>query len=953
MDFLNSRITFASMHAFEDVGVRELEEDLSRSFPQAGSHCEYSKAEDVLVIRGKLEGLAAKTTVFVCSFIERNSNSGDLLELSTGVREECPLVDDTDNSHDEGLLMSDDDPVRVVPHAFTQGVGCFAHEKHREMLGELARHTGTEIAIIDEIKGLQVSGGNEGDVNDALERPSRIETPLSCLGNPDIKNIAVGLTESGKGWMTQAYEDLHPEAPHHSLYLNEETGMYTPAKNLVEPPRCRHANKKSRIWSDFFFQEIGDGANFLALGLTAGIIDTETQFVLSGVIDEHPHLSSEKNKYVSEWVNRVNGLDMGVTEAALKSETPAGSLHSAGSATKLPPHPGVKKAPGIKVRRPIQFREDAIRSVPDAASLALPRDSNGLTMSSQKRWKWEYHFDASGTTNGHAAVAKVENYISNDGPSSIKSAANSLKPKSMSHYPNEPGPASLRPSMAAASASNIVTTKSKFKGPLSEPHAKPAPRKDHLINVNAAVKHTDVGLSTIRLEMAGLIPPPSVSPGGRSVPSPGVDPMTFASGELAVLRGSHVAKLTSVCGSNAPSSLVNEVPKEKQDARLESLYHKCSRHYAETTQNPPARPNETKSRKYYRTMTQKAAKPGQKAKRRTSSLAKKQATLEDACEISSQKKSVDKLQGVDVPSGKGPKTPVAADTERRLDFGIFIVALKPIFKAAEAFPGIATFEIQFGLALIPLMPKTRNTNMISSTEWSEIFQPRNGTPTPTTKFVNRLTACGSEIDHIIDLRKSKAEGKSRMFEEEYSEYNICYEFHCRSNTEELLLINQKLSLGAVPPSQNICIYTSLPRGSKMIIEKVVMKRWTRNRFLRPGEGMRNESQDIILQVTEVQDLFLVSKWGKAWYELSLVSPTIETILETNEALEEFISHKSSVATAIGAGGVAQMLQVAKAVVEKMDGVGACNRGLMIPGIPQMNKGLSHADIQSVKEVESV
>jgi hypothetical protein len=25
--------------------------------------------------------------------------------------------------------------------------------------------------------------------------------------------------------------------------------------------------------------------------------------------------------------------------------------------------------------------------------------------------------------------------------------------------------------------------------------------------------------------------------------------------------------------------------------------------------------------------------------------------------------------------------------------------------------------------------------------------------------------------------------------------------------------------------------------------------------------------------------------GKAWYELSLVSPTIETILETNEALE--------------------------------------------------------------------
>ncbi|KAL3438731.1 hypothetical protein BDV09DRAFT_159534 [Aspergillus tetrazonus] len=317
---------------------------------------------------------------------------------------------------------------------------------------------------------------------------------------------------------------------------------------------------------------------------------------------------------------------------------------------------------------------------------------------------------------------------------------------------------------------------------------------------------------------------------------------------------------------------------------------------------------------------------------------------------------------------------------------------------------------------------------------------------PSSLTGSRL--CGSEIDYIIDLRKPKAQGKSRMFEEEYSEYDICYEFHCRSNTDELLLIvideqggfsiqNPKSSLGAVnihfphrvwdaraviesatqyrpgsrpepdelarhladhlwvPASQNICIYTSLPRGrSKMIIEKVVMKRWTRHRFLHPGEGMRNESQDIFLQLTEVQDLFLGIKMlqgiqhvrarytnseemvqrGKAWYELSLVSPTIETILETNEALEvgerteewcsadflgdielspgqEFIPHKSPVATAIGAGGVAQMLQVAKAVIEKMDGVGACNRGLMIPGIPQMNKDLSHADIQSVKEVE--
>jgi hypothetical protein len=77
---------------------------------------------------------------------------------------------------------------------------------------------------------------------------------------------------------------------------------------------------------------------------------------------------------------------------------------------------------------------------------------------------------------------------------------------------------------------------------------------------------------------------------------------------------------------------------------------------------------ETKSRKYYRTMTQKAAKPGQKAKSRTSSLAKIQATLEDAWGISSQKKPVNKLQNVDIPSGKGPRIPATADTKSRLEY---------------------------------------------------------------------------------------------------------------------------------------------------------------------------------------------------------------------------------------------------------------------------------------------
>ncbi|KAL4989805.1 hypothetical protein BDW68DRAFT_186135 [Aspergillus falconensis] len=1127
MDLLKSRVTFASMHAFEDIGVRELEEELIRNFPQAGSHCEYSKAEDVLVIRGRLEGLAVPITVFISSFIERNSNAGDLLEaprlrlleLPTGVRDEYLLGGEPGNSHNGGLLMLDDDPVTVIPHPFTQvtkfwlaaagGVGCFAYNKHSEMLSEVAKHTGTEIAVIDELKGLQVSGRNESDVDDALERLSRIEGPLSRLGNPDIKNIAIGLTESGNGWMIQAYEDLYSESPRHilidssmrrmfvtSLYtFNEDTGTYTPSKNLVEPPRCRHANEKSRIWSDFVYQELGNGDNFAALESMVETNDAEFQLVLTGVVKEHPYLSPEKAKQVSEWV--VEGSDMGVAQAAQRSVSPSSSLHPAVSPTKLPQHPGIKKAPGIKVRRPMQSRADAIRSAPEAASSMLLRDPESPSKWPRKRWEIAYQFNPSATPNGQTAVTKVERSISNGNPSSNESAARFLKPKSISRNPNELEPASFSSSTAADPASNVVTSNPKIQRvpsitnrPPSESHTKPAIREDQLIDVNSAVKPAEVDLSLIRLEMTGLIPSPSVSGGGRSVSSSGVKSMTFVDKGFADLGVSQVAKPASALVSTVPGSLVNGLSREKQEARLGRLNQTYSHYFAGTTQNPPAKPcrrpwdysrileeraisdlervtksetvqssNETKSRKYHRAMAQKATKPGQKAKSKASSLAKKQATLEDVWGMSKQKKPVDELQGLDASSGKDQNTPATGRKRKSEklqkasideDFRGLSVALKPVLEAAEAFPGIVTFELQFGVTLIPRMPKTRNTSLISSTEWSEIFQPRNGMPAPTTKFVNRLTACGSEIDHIVDLRKSKAEGKSRMFEEEYSEYNIRYEFHCRLSADELLLIvideqggfsiqHPKSSLGAVnmhfpqsiwdaraivesatqyrPSSRpdieelarhladhlwvlannDICIYTSLPRASKTIIEKVVMKRWTRHRYLRSGEGMRDETQDIFLQVTEVQDLFLGSKLaqtnhhvrarytnpeemiqrGKAWYELSLVSPTIEAILGTNAALEvgerteewrsadllgeaEFFTgqqpishHKSSVAAAIGRGGVAQMLQVAKALVEKMDGVGACNRGSMIPGPPQVNNGLSHEDIQSVKEVESV
>lgn len=57
------------------------------------------------------------------------------------------------------------------------GLGCFECA-FEDILAEVARLTGTDISVKDDIKRIQVSGNNEDDVDDALEKLSRIEKPL-------------------------------------------------------------------------------------------------------------------------------------------------------------------------------------------------------------------------------------------------------------------------------------------------------------------------------------------------------------------------------------------------------------------------------------------------------------------------------------------------------------------------------------------------------------------------------------------------------------------------------------------------------------------------------------------------------------------------------------------------------------------------------------------------------
>jgi hypothetical protein len=94
----------------------------------------------------------------------------------------------SDTAVEGGLLALDDDSATLIPHQMTRvtkfwlastgGVGCFASNNYRDILKDIAKSTGTEITVPDDLKGIQVSGPCMDDVDDAMAKLSEVEKPL-------------------------------------------------------------------------------------------------------------------------------------------------------------------------------------------------------------------------------------------------------------------------------------------------------------------------------------------------------------------------------------------------------------------------------------------------------------------------------------------------------------------------------------------------------------------------------------------------------------------------------------------------------------------------------------------------------------------------------------------------------------------------------------------------------
>lgn len=210
------------------------------------------------------------------------------------------------------------------------------------------------------------------------------------------------------------------------------------------------------------------------------------------------------------------------------------------------------------------------------------------------------------------------------------------------------------------------------------------------------------------------------------------------------------------------------------------------------------------------------------------------------------------------------------------------------------------------------------------------------------------------------------------------------------------------NLYVYPNRTRVLMFTRTLKDSQLCISKVLMKRTTRHCYVGPenkpqtkggsqktcsesekesagtdtsGASTPND-QRVYLQVTEVQNLFFahnpVDKTAvriraltpeemvdnsRLWYEASIVSPTMDRVLESNKTLEigecddswlpqdllgnealfseegegkeepdERSDTLSQAASIIGSAGIGQMYRIAKSVVEKIDGVGSANIG---------------------------
>ncbi|OJJ98230.1 hypothetical protein ASPACDRAFT_122002 [Aspergillus aculeatus ATCC 16872] len=1146
---MEQRLALASIWGFEPIGIREVSEEIKTATSQPDCHLEYLKLYDIISIEGSVDYYTKQIAGIVSDTISGNEYK-DLLDEPRIYQLDMTSSLQSLSNEDE-MNLSLEDGCELIPTSSIHitklwlspngGVGCFSFES-RKLLASIADLTSTEITMLDDTNGIQVTGTSEVDVDDALAKLTRVEKPLACVHRPITTNILVAPEDEALRYRLVKYNTLNPIAerrvlpdptldPHldpSEMYvsvqysIDGETHALKLPPNLANPPHLFYDPGKSRIWNDFTFQPLGSDEGYDTVYELAESANPRTNAMTVAVPPSlHPYLTVEKAKQVNQWVVEGARVEKDIPEqesvAPGINQTPSTQGPAPTLQAPVPRTPArvqrnrseatePQRLAGVKVRRvapaSIKQKAQAAPSLPETRPastktlpMAEPRSpkpaSSGLEgndLSPRRRWVMQYDVKNGGQglqslkmeakAPNSQSQARAQARSSEDNRSIISSKFDSTK------Y----GLAKSSPQRAFGRRGNLST------GPAA---LRKAARQNQLIDIDIPVSNT-TSTQVVSFDQPALLPVASSSCGSGSDTTILLDKNTSDLAGLTIGASNLLDSSDSWSGLETASWRSSNLI--SQDKRLNALRQSYNAAAVQVLPTADEKPNiaasrsqaneawvkamvtdleraqrsekesssEVTSREFHNTR-HRTPKSAITAESKAEAKARRQATLEDSWGISKPKNKPIRSPGGPEPAASVtvqalvvPKPDPVKDEGIQRQVKNIYDAIIPILDLAVCFPGAKNVEMQFGLILVPLLPKSYRQENLTADAWTKLFRPQSGLSAPTTKFIKRLTTSGADIDHIVDIRTSKADGKLRLFEQDYADYSVSYEFHFRTRSNQLYMVvideNGRYSvrepgkkLGGVTfhfpantwdanmsvnqvtgfvgdsnpdieqiaqhlaksiwvePDRNlICIYTRLPTEmeNKVTLEKVYMRRWTRHRHLQRDEAAAriareqasatvttspdkalneddiNTTSHIFLQITEVQDLLLGKHYtepevkraratapaemvnnGRLWYEVSLVSPAIDSLLNSNADLEigepttdwrgidlfgrdaaaligDTTTNEgktedetpSAVAKDIGHAGLGDMLRLARTVIQRIDAVGYWNTrpGMDVP-----------------------
>lgn len=242
--------------------------------------------------------------------------------------------------------------------------------------------------------------------------------------------------------------------------------------------------------------------------------------------------------------------------------------------------------------------------------------------------------------------------------------------------------------------------------------------------------------------------------------------------------------------------------------------------------------DEVGTRRFHRTMGQRAPNPGKKGKPRKQEETKKErdariakAKAEAHGEISVARKphkpspkpmsssdevdkdmSARKRQALKKSGLMAETDPAAAEDElRRSQATNLIDSLTPLFEAGRAFSGKLRFEVQFGQVISSFPSNGGQYQFIDLQEWHRRFHPRLGIRPEVASFTNVLTTNGADADRILDMKSPNPGSITVWSRTEPIEREVTYEFQCQTmdNEEFWLAVSQNGRFEIRPSSATV------------------------------------------------------------------------------------------------------------------------------------------------------